>query len=75
MVTSDIFRLLNEANANYQKLFDEFKQLQEKYENTLSQSMYLSQELNTTKKELETLLKEKDEEYSTYTTQLEEIRQ
>lgn len=71
----DHFRVLNDAKESYEKLFCELKQLQEKYEQAMTQSLSVSQELSNTKRELEELLKEKQEEYTSYQSQLEEIKQ
>lgn len=69
------YRLLSECNANHQKLLDELKELQAKYQDTLSQSIVLSEELNAVKTELEVVLKEKEEDCVSYKSQLDEIKQ
>lgn len=54
---------------------DELNQLQKKYEDAISKSVVLSEELNNVKGELQTVFKEKEEDYESYKTQLDEIKQ
>lgn len=68
-------RILSETNSNHAKVVNELKELQEKYENTLSESLKFSEELNNAKNELEKVLIDKEKEYDTFTSQLEEIKE